>query len=353
MKVLRLWSISILLFLTALSADYAVQAQTRTPTPTPVDAVLFASSPVQGTLSNAKPQALYRYSGLRGEQLTVVVETLKGLTVGVTLRFESGEKFPTGATEQTFKVGKNTAGESNFRLPETADYLIRVQRGTDSTGGAFTLRLDSDLSQADQPGNRGVKYTFRGATLPAKIDATQIASKVVTVFQTAKVLPKGGKQVLIQDTAFGKTSDEGISFLPIGRGLNVQNLALQYTVSWNTIGTESGCGFMFRASYTEPNNITTFITPESDVYLIHQSGRQIGIGYKNNSTLFVPGKSTIVTVLAFDEEVALYLNGTLEMVETTTADPVKGGTALVVYNEDGNKVLSDCRFRNIWMWSLD
>lgn len=319
-------------------------AATRTPRPSPSPTAtalkygdggpITLDQDVSETLDGKTPGYVYSFDGEADQQLTISVKTTRTLSALVGIYLFSGTKFENGQNFESFTVKANSSGDMQVTLPEKATYQVVISRVGPGTG-QYTLTISAVNK------------------FPQTIVTAGTARTVVAGLQQAGIAPAGGKQVLTLDSSFGKTSDPGFSFLVVGRGLNVQDLVLQFSVSWATAGDTSGCGFLFRSAASGNNNTIALVTNDGYAVLYHFIGNQTGFKHDEPSDAFTPGQPTVVTIIAIQDELAMYVNGKLITSGKTTGAVVSGGTAIEVYNAKTNTTLTDCRFRNIWAWSFD
>jgi hypothetical protein len=345
---------------TATKAAPATPTRTPRPrptvTPTPANnfgdgGEIALDEEVTATLDSKVPGFTYTFNGEADQAITISVSTTRTLSVLASLFIFSGGKFADGQIFQSITVKANDSGDLTVTLPEATSYDLVVSRVGAGTG-TYTLKISAGGGEVviggGNNGGNGGKSKY-----PKTIDTSGTARTIIARLQKAGAVPDGGKQVLTVDNSFGKTSDPGFSFLTIGRGLNVQDIVFQYSVSWNSAGETSGCGFLFRSSYNGGNDMVTLVTNDGYAVLYHYVGNNTAFKYDKPTDKFTPGQPTIVTVIAIQDELALYINGQLEVAGKTTGDLTSGGTAIEVFNAKTNTTLTDCRFRNIWAWSFD
>lgn len=281
---------------------------------------------------------IYTYDGKQDDELTLEMTVKNGLIpyLGVST---SDQK---DILDE--KVGKkgDKAATLTATLPEDGTYLILIGRADGTKGsssGTFTVNFSV------QAGSGG------GSSTPTvePIDPTGDASDVIDRLHTAGLVPEGGKQLISINDSFGTTSDVGSDFLRMGRGAQAQDMVLSYIVGWATAGTTSSCGMAFRITNTDYTSVS--LSNDSHIIAYQTDGKNDPLfSYDQEATLFDFDKGNIVTVIAIGDKVTVFVNG--KFVTEETGKAAKGVFAIQVFNPKGNKVTTDCRYANIWVWSF-
>ncbi len=211
----------------------------------------------------------------------------------------------------------------------------------------------------DEPTAEPTNEAIDDDTFPEVIDPKGTNPKLIVArLQADGLVPKGGKQMIAVPDSFVTTSNPGISTYPLGRGTTVKNMVFQFGMGWSRAGIGSGCGIEFRSFTTraKQGNFWRYILQETGAEtLLHIVNGKSAISVSLDTTDYKAGYYAIVTILALDDTIALYLNGARQFVKTTTDVTDEGNFFLVIYNDDlaETKETTDCRYQNIWAWSFD
>jgi hypothetical protein len=316
---------------------------TRRPTratPTPTQGVVVTpgevslDEPVSGDIDDSKVFYFYDYNATAGEKLSLTVETEGGLQA--VLIFSPADTSKKAIKTAAAKNADETV-QFDVTVPEDGAYWIIVTRvgGTDgSTSGSFTLTVTAPKAPTVQ-----------------QINITGTSARIVANLAKAGLVPEGGRQVgTIPGNSFTRASTPGLKYLPILKNLSVQNMVLNFQVTWTTAGQGSGCGMGFRMASTN-DYAFVLLTSTGRVSLAQRDGGTTVVDYFEESALFRPGALSTVTVIAIDETITVYINGKLQTSQTGSA--VEGGFALQMYNPEGNTTVTNCRFPTGWIWSFD
>jgi len=192
--------------------------------------------------------------------------------------------------------------------------------------------------------------TFSLAITPAaSVDLSGAPENVLVALHTMALVPAGGRELFDVPTGYAITSDPGYSFLGLGQGSAAQNFVLGFQMIWYTAGVDSACGLSFRM--TDNGLSSIFLTNDGNAILTQQQDKITLLNYKHASDLFLRTQFNTVLLIALDDRLLLYINGKLET--SVTAKSVRGGFALNLYNALDNHVVTECRYRRIWIWTLD
>ncbi len=309
-----------------LVSSAVIPSVTSTPAP-PIE----VRGSVSGLINALQSVYRFQYAGKKGDRIALM---LQSPTLDIDLVFYGLNE--AGLIFKALSVRGGKAARLPFTVPADGVYLIVITPAKAGTGKfALTIGLDSDANNAVE-------------AIPT-LDLSGQVIMMINRWQKAGLIPDGGKQIISVPNGFGTTSDPGYSIVTIERGLSVGDMVLNYQVGWLSAGATSGCGFMFHT--VDGNFSMVLLHQDGQVALIQRQGDQNSTDYERSSELFKPGSFTTVTLIALGDKVSLYLNGKLET--TQKFEPSKGGFAINVYNPADNTVVTDCRFRNIWVWSLD
>jgi hypothetical protein len=188
---------------------------------------------------------------------------------------------------------------------------------------------------------------------PEKFDTSPYPTIVVTNLRALGLdLPKDGHTLFTLDNAFAKTSDPGFNLVSVGKGARAKNFVLNVIISWNQNGERSACGVVFRGNLAA-NNTTVLLGVDNIVAFRQYVGDSVPVSFQAASANYEPDKAAILTILALDDAVVIYVNGKRETAQRMVAPITKGSFWLTVYNPRDNLALTDCRFRNFWIWTFD
>lgn len=317
---------------TATKPGKATPAATETPD-TSTALTLEDGGSVDGPFDDQNILYRIEYTGTKDAQVVFTLQS-KGLTVNMAILSPKNTTFDDGLSLEVLSAASGKSAHLPLTLPADGLYVI-VVTPSNSGKGTFTLSV-APAESTD--------------TTVDTIDINGVAATVISNLQKTGLVPTGGKQVLTLPTSFGTTSDPGFSYLTIGRGLSVQDLVLNFQVGWNSAGATSGCGVIFRA--VDDNNFSVvLLTNDGQAVLLQRQSNKNILDYEKASKLFKPGSFSTVTLIAVQDKLILYINGKLETTQKSVK--AKGGFTIEVYNAKANKTVTDCRYRNLWIWSFD
>lgn len=188
------------------------------------------------------------------------------------------------------------------------------------------------------------------------------AADVIKQLRDLELAPKGGAvRVQVRQTVI-QVRQEGDWYFPLGRGTELKDFVIHFEVRASAMdGDTNGCGMAFRArqngdfSYVlltkdrrivvtqveDKENIVDFDEDVDDLEGLDASDYSLdSAGYN------------IVTLVAIGETLSLFLNG-IEIITLDEGKSVRGRFATMLFNEDGNNTLTECRYSNVWVWSFD
>lgn len=321
-------------------ARFSLPAVKVTPTATPDPRVIDEGAindgdSVTGTVDDNNLLHVYTYSGTKGDQIVVTMDSSDGLDPFVIITaadsntvLKSGGA-PQGSTTATVKA----------TLPKDGDYLIGATRAKFDKGtstGTYTLTFTLNTSSSS-------------SSSATTIDVSGAASDVVANLNAAGIVPDGGRQLIALDYSFGTTSDVGSDWLRIGQGLQAQDMVLQFQVGWDQAGDTSACGMAFRFS-NNGDHTSALLSNDGQAILYQTVGKTRVIDYSNPTNSMSLDQANIVTVAAIKDTVTMFVNGTLETTQTGKTN--RGVFAIEVYNAKGNTIVTNCTYNNIWVWTF-
>jgi hypothetical protein len=312
---------------------------TRTPRPAPTATAdpfvdggdVFDGSTVTGNIDDQHLYTVYTFEGTANLQLTVTVEGQGGLRPSVivvaasTRQIVESEDAAAGSTKVTLEVS----------LPSDDRYLIFATRFGEEQGrtrGAFTLTVSTK-------------------TVTAQVNVRGGAADVMANLAAAGLVPEGGKLAYtLPANSYFRASTSGMKYQAMNADNSVKNLVLQFQVTWTTAGDKSGCGMMFRRA-SEQDFSVVLLTNDRKVALIQVVNNRVTVNYFNPTILFKPKETAIVTVIALDTKITLYVNGRFQTAATGKAEI--GDYGLELYNAPDNSMLTNCSYPTGWVWSFD
>ena len=169
------------------------------------------------------------------------------------------------------------------------------------------------------------------------------------------LVPAGGSVALNVPSSYGDTSSPGFSFYPLGQGREFRNFVLAFDAELVTTGAESGCGMFFRDAANTSSDVMVF---EDGSFLLGEwdaAGNLSDTSYFDYADAVNPGQgaSNMVIVVAYENDVAMFVNGTLVAQSSFTA--ASGGLALEMYvaeDELGTTQPTYCQLNDIWLWEF-
>jgi hypothetical protein len=195
--------------------------------------------------------------------------------------------------------------------------------------------------------------TLDPAVYPEQVDPSIYPTLVVTKLRESGLdLPKNGRSLFTLDNAYAKTSDPGFNLITIGKGARAKNFVLNVFLSWNQNGAKSACGVVFRSDLATSNNMV-LLGVDKTLSIRQYVGESVPVSFQASLDTFDPDKSTALTIVALDDAIIVYVNGKRAAAQRMTEPILKGGFWLTVYNARDNLALTDCRFRNFWVWTFD
>lgn len=169
------------------------------------------------------------------------------------------------------------------------------------------------------------------------------------------LVPTGGSVALNVPSSYGDTSSSGFSFYPLGQGRVFRNFVLAFDAQLVNTGAESGCGMFFRDA---PSSSADALVFEDGSFLLGEwdaTGSLSDSSYFDYADAVIPGQgaSNLVIVVAYENDVAMFVNGTLVAQSLFTAS--QGELALELYvaeDEFGTTQRTYCQLNDIWLWEF-
>lgn len=200
-----------------------------------------------------------------------------------------------------------------------------------------------------------------------KVGGNQKPLDLIKQLREQDLVPGGGELTMQVPRSILRVRQEGFSALRLGRGAKYRDFVLQFEMRATSLdGETNGCGMVFRSVQEKigANDDWSYVmlTRDRRVILIqNDSGEELVSfdqsldeidGVDASDYDLSPEQLHILTLIAIEDRVMLFLNG-LEIIEETTAKSVRGAFGAIVFNEEGNNTNSECRYSNIWVWSYD
>ncbi len=245
-------------------------------------------------------------------------------------------------------------------------FIVLAAFGSSASTATVTLSAPATdtLPELPLPATTASSGAAEAVTEPAAVPATEVTEastaaptldlsgtpySQIAALAAAQLVPPGGREILDLPTAYAITSDPGYSFLALGHGLIVQDMVISFEIIWYSAGTSSACGLNFHAN--DSGQSTLLLTNDGQVVLTQRQDKITLFNYHQPSALFSPKTINTVTLVAVGDTLRLYLNGTLQTVAVGKA--ARGGFAFELYNARDNRIVTECRFRHIWVWTFD
>ncbi|MFQ3536378.1 MAG: hypothetical protein SNJ58_10920 [Aggregatilineales bacterium] len=187
------------------------------------------------------------------------------------------------------------------------------------------------------------------------------ALDLVRQLRSENLIPGGGSQQLTLPRTVINVRNQGFWYFPIGRGTSLRDFVLHFEMRASELPSETnGCGMAFRIVGEEDFSYVMLTKDRRIIFVQRDRGENIvefdesiddleGIDatdYELDRT-----QLHLVTVVAYGNELTLFLNG-VEITRQTTARSVRGRFATMLFNEEGNPSNSECRYSNVFAWNL-
>jgi hypothetical protein len=199
------------------------------------------------------------------------------------------------------------------------------------------------------------KPTIDPTIYPAQIDSSAYPNIVLEKLRAdGLTLPDGGRPLFTLDNAYALTSDPGFNLITIGKGARSQNFALSVGISWNRINDRSACGVVFRGDLTTGSSSMVLLGVDKTLSIRQYAGNDVPLALQTPLVQpFDPDKFTTLTLIALDDVLVVYIDGKRETAQRMPDPTLKGSFWLTLYNARDNLAQTDCRFRNLWIWTFD
>lgn len=307
---------------------------TATPDPFVRGGLIGNNRPGSGTITDTQLYYVFGYDGLKGQQIELTMEGQNGLVPSIDLVLvRTGQAIAEAtASSRLNKVIMTIA------LPEDGQYAVlatRLDQDAGTTSGRFRLTLATTESIADIT------------------PVTGAAQDVVSNLQDLVIAPDGGQLLFsLPDAPTSiQSSDSGLVRKAIGPAdAKVTNFVANVTFSFGAQGDVSGCGIGFRSASSTHQSVV-FVTKDGRVVAIQHDGNQSYLNTTVAGGAITPNKPNTLTVIAVDDQLSIYVNGTLQNVVSGKAEA--GAFELNLFNPDGTTATTSCRFSSGWVWSLD
>lgn len=253
-------------------------------------------------------------------------------------------------------------GAGSFRLGLLAkDNAADVFYNGHLLGGVSNLTLTQG-----QIGIAGRTVDAIGADLNAEFARTLITSPIarpVTArYQQALVstgtnaaarelehrllIPAGGEMIYRTPQVNAQNVESGVFRFPLSNDLRRGNFVLTATVSWNeNESATNGCGLVVRDEVTQDRYVLAYIDNRGGYGLSQRVDDQFVQNYFNNTlTLSSPYRMVLI---ANEDQVYFYINGQYVAMLQHPLSIGAIGTAVVNFDA----VMTNCDYRNLWIWS--
>ncbi|PJF32322.1 MAG: hypothetical protein CUN51_01455 [Candidatus Thermofonsia Clade 1 bacterium] len=184
---------------------------------------------------------------------------------------------------------------------------------------------------------------------------------LIRQLRNENLIPGGGSQQLTVPHTVINVRNQGFWYFPIGRGTQLRDFVLHFEMRAAELPSPTnGCGMAFRI-VSDDDFSYVMLTADRRIILVQRDrGENIvefdqvideleGIDaadYELDRT-----QLHFITVIAYGNELTLFLNG-IEITRETTARSVRGRFATMLFNEEGNPSNTECRYSNVFAWNL-
>ncbi|PJF36560.1 MAG: hypothetical protein CUN49_04845 [Candidatus Thermofonsia Clade 1 bacterium] len=187
------------------------------------------------------------------------------------------------------------------------------------------------------------------------------ALDLIRQLRAENLIPVGGSQQLTLPRAVINVRNQGFWYFPIGRGTALRDFVLHFEMRAAELPSETnGCGMAFRIIGDDDFSYV-MLTRDRRVILIQRDRGENIVEFNQviddlegiDATTYQLDATQLhfVTLVANGNELILFLNG-VEITRETTARSVRGRFATMLFNEEGNLSNTECRYSNIFAWSL-
>ncbi|MCE7948370.1 MAG: hypothetical protein DYG88_13175 [Chloroflexi bacterium CFX4] len=203
----------------------------------------------------------------------------------------------------------------------------------------------------------------QGDTERLKLDvsAGMRALDLIRQLRAENLIPGGGSQELTLPRTVINVRNQGFWYFPIGRGTALRDYVLHFEMRAQELPSDTnGCGMAFRI--VNDNDFSyVMLTKDRRIILIQNDRGDTIVEFDEviddlegiDATDYELDRTQLhlVTIVAVGDELTLFLNG-IEITRETTARSVRGRFATMLFNEEGNRSNTECRYSNVFAWSL-
>ncbi|MCS6870809.1 MAG: hypothetical protein RML95_08455 [Anaerolineae bacterium] len=194
-----------------------------------------------------------------------------------------------------------------------------------------------------------------------EVEPRMRAQDLIRELRAKELIPSGGSQQMSVPRTVINVRNQGFWYFPLGRGTQLSDFVLHFELRAQELPSETnGCGMVFRA-IDDDNFSYVMLTKDRRIVLVQlDRGEEIvafdqsiddlegldATNYELDET-----QLHIITLIAYGNELTLFLNG-VEITYETTARSVRGRFATMLFNEEGNPSNTECRYSNVFAWNL-
>jgi hypothetical protein len=203
----------------------------------------------------------------------------------------------------------------------------------------------------------------QGNTERLTIDVTpgMKALDLIRQLRRENLIPSGGSQQITVPRTVINVRNQGFWYFPIGRGTSLRDFVLHFEMRGQELPSETnGCGMAFRI-IGEDDFSYVMLTRDRRILLIQRDRGENIVEFDQfiddlegiDATDYELDRSQLhlITIIAYGNELTLFLNG-VEITREDTARSVRGRFATMLFNEEGNRSNTECRYSNIFAWNL-
>jgi len=187
------------------------------------------------------------------------------------------------------------------------------------------------------------------------------ALDLIRQLRSENLIPGGGSQQITVPRTVINVRNEGFWYFPIGRGTSLRDYVLHFEMRGQELPSETnGCGMAFRI-VGEDDFSYVMLTRDRRIILVQRDRGENIVEFDKvidelegiDATDYELDSSQLhlITIIAYGNELTLFLNG-VEITRETTARSVRGRFATMLFNEEGNRSNTECRYSNVFAWSL-
>jgi len=187
------------------------------------------------------------------------------------------------------------------------------------------------------------------------------ALDLIRQLRSKNLIPSGGSRQLSVPRTVINVRNEGFWYFPIGRGTSLRDYVLHFEMRGQELpGKTNGCGMAFRIVSKDDFSYVMLTRDRRIVLVQRDRGENIVEfdkvideleGFDATNYELDSSQLHLITIIAYGNELTLFLNG-VEITRETTARSVRGRFATMLFNQEGNRSNTECRYSNIFAWSL-